>query len=411
MATIKLYADKINQMQGLIKETKQTVTDYRSELLTLKTKMLTINKSVCDLEDIMGSIQASSQTQEEKITSLDTFHKEVEAFIAEVVRIDSDAADIIRQRKGAFYAQYRYLKPEYEKEWLEKVKDWFVSAGEWCREQWKLTAKTRYGHMQEVVTIYVTMRVLAAEAEQRTKKIVLSKQLKEFAEQLRTNSDRIYMTPEQIKMYKQLKETGWFDWESKEGSSEEISIPPELKKYYDNAKYLISKINEVNPDNTFDYDLDNFKKIYENNVEIYNKISEETGVPPELIAAFHYRESGCNFNTYLHNGQELGTPTTIVPKDRIFNDFAMAAVDALENKQKSSGINLTLDSNIITMMTFAEIYNGTGYTDYRDMASPYVYSGTNVYEKGKYTSDKKFNAEVKDKQPGVYMLVMSILEE
>lgn len=197
----------------------------------------------------------------------------------------------------------------------------------------------------------------------------------------------------------------------KEGCSEGTSIPPELKKYYDNAKYLISKINEVNPNDVFDYELSNFKKIYESNLDLYIKISEETGVPPELVAAFHYRESNCDFNTYLHNGQELGTPTTIVPKDRIFNDFSKAAIDALESELKSKGIHLTLNSDIITMMTFAEIYNGTGYTDYTDIASPYVYSGTNVYEKSKYTSDGKFNPEVIDKQPGVYMLVMAILDK
>lgn len=45
---------------------------------------------------------------------------------------------------------------------------------------------------------------------------------------------------------------------------------------------------------------------YAKNKEIYQYISDRTGVPPELIAAFHYRESGCDFNTYLHNGQKLG---------------------------------------------------------------------------------------------------------
>lgn len=32
MATIALYADKINQMPGLIKDVKKSVTNYKSEL-------------------------------------------------------------------------------------------------------------------------------------------------------------------------------------------------------------------------------------------------------------------------------------------------------------------------------------------------------------------------------------------
>ena len=103
MATIALYANKINQMPGLIKDVKQSVTDYKSELSALKTKSLTINRSVCNLDDVISSIQSSSQTQEQKIASLDTFYKNCETFTAEVVRIDGDVADVIKQRKDEFY--------------------------------------------------------------------------------------------------------------------------------------------------------------------------------------------------------------------------------------------------------------------------------------------------------------------
>jgi len=74
LATIALYGNKINQMPGLIKEVKKTVTDYKSELSALKAKSLSINKSVCDLDDVINSIQTSTQTQEEKIDSLDEFN-------------------------------------------------------------------------------------------------------------------------------------------------------------------------------------------------------------------------------------------------------------------------------------------------------------------------------------------------
>ena len=140
MATIALYTNKINQMPGLIKDVKKSVIDYKAELSALKTKTLTINKSVCDLEDVIRSIQTSTQTQEQKSTSLDTFNNNCEDFIAEVVRIDGDVADVIRQRKDDFYKKYSYLKPECEKNGWEKFKDGCRKAAQWCKDHWKAIA-------------------------------------------------------------------------------------------------------------------------------------------------------------------------------------------------------------------------------------------------------------------------------
>lgn len=141
MATIALYANKINRISGLIKDVKNSVTDYKSELSALKTKSLTINKSVCNLDDIISTIKTSSQTQEQKITSLETFSKNSEVFVSDVVRIDSDAADIIKQRKDDFYDRYDYLKPECEKSNWEKAGDALESACEWCKDNWKSIGK------------------------------------------------------------------------------------------------------------------------------------------------------------------------------------------------------------------------------------------------------------------------------
>lgn len=187
------------------------------------------------------------------------------------------------------------------------------------------------------------------------------------------------------------------------------SIPAAYRRYYDNNINLLSQITTLNT-NKFARDISKIKEVYEDNIEIYEVISNETGVPPELIAAIHYRESGCNFDTYLHNGQKLGKPTTIVPVGILFYDFHNAAVDALNREQNSKGFHLTPDADIATMMTFAEIYNGTGYTKNRNIASPYVYSGTNVYTSGKYVSDGKYDANVVDAQPGVYLLVTTLLK-
>ena len=134
MATIALYAGKMNQMPSLIGEVKKSVDDYSSELFSLKSKALNIRKSVCDLDDVIGMVQTSTQIQEKKIESLENFSQKTEEFMAEVVRIDEEAAAVINQKKEDFYNKYNYLKPDAEKNFLEIC---FDSAAEWCKEHWK----------------------------------------------------------------------------------------------------------------------------------------------------------------------------------------------------------------------------------------------------------------------------------
>jgi RHS repeat-associated protein len=185
--------------------------------------------------------------------------------------------------------------------------------------------------------------------------------------------------------------------------------------YHNSALYkwevdLIAKINVIDVEK-FSWDIKNFKKIYNKNKAIYEEISKKTGLPPELIATIHYRESGCDFKTYLHNGDPLGKPTTHVPVGKNFNNFIDAAVDALSDKNSLRiKYKLTSDSkDMAAMMAFAESYNGLGY--YKNgRVSAYVYSGTNIYETGKYVSDGRFDLAVIDRQPGIYMLINSLKE-
>lgn len=136
MATIALYAGKINPMPGFVNDIKRTVTDFRSELSALKAKSQQINPGICNLSDVISSIQASSQTQEEKIASLDDLNQKIEQFAYDAACIDDDVADIVRQRQEDFYDKYYYLKPECEKSVWEKIGNKCKKVGEWCKEHW-----------------------------------------------------------------------------------------------------------------------------------------------------------------------------------------------------------------------------------------------------------------------------------
>ena len=124
-------------MSGKLGEVTQTVNDYKSELFSLKTKALAIKQSICNMEDVISSIQASTSVQEEKVDSLKQVRVNSEQFIEDTYRIDGNVADLVNKRKDDFYGQYKYLKPDCEKNGWEKFKDCLKKAGEWCKEHWK----------------------------------------------------------------------------------------------------------------------------------------------------------------------------------------------------------------------------------------------------------------------------------
>ena len=156
MATIALYAGKMNQMSSLIGEVKKSVDDYSSELFSLKLKAVNIRKSVCNLDDVIGMVQTSTQIQEQKAESLETFSQKTEEFTAEVVRIDEEAAAVINQSKEDFYNKYNYLKPDAEKNFLE---EWFDDAAVWCAEHWQeivTTAAIIVGAALAIAAVVIT---------------------------------------------------------------------------------------------------------------------------------------------------------------------------------------------------------------------------------------------------------------
>lgn len=132
MATIALYAGKINNMPSLINDVKISVSELKTDLLTLKNNSLSINRNICNLDDVISSISSSTQIQEEKINTLNKLEQDIQQFAYDVVRIDSNVADFVNKCKDNFYNKYSYLKPESEKNGWEKFCDGCKKVSEWC---------------------------------------------------------------------------------------------------------------------------------------------------------------------------------------------------------------------------------------------------------------------------------------
>lgn len=156
-------------------------------------------------------------------------------------------------------------------------------------------------------------------------------------------------------------------------------------------------------------DLETFKKHWEKHQARYEAVSQKTGIPAKLVASLHWRESTGDFSTYLHQGDPLGKKARNEPNNiPIFHHWEDAAVHALTMKDKKAvrdGLGMKADTqDTAAIATYAEFYNGLGYHK-KGRASPYVYSGTDQYQKGKYVSDGRYDKNHKDQQLGVLTMM------
>ena len=152
------------------------------------------------------------------------------------------------------------------------------------------------------------------------------------------------------------------------------------------------------------------RKIIDGRVR-YQQVEAKTGVPWFMIGVIHYRESSCNFNTHLHNGDPLSKRTTRVPANRPKTGsppfpWDESAIDALTMPPHQ--LNQIEEWPIERIGYELEKYNGWGYLGKTN--SPYLWSGSNHYTSGKYIADHVFSREAVDAQMGTLVLIKVLSE-
>ena len=147
----------------------------------------------------------------------------------------------------------------------------------------------------------------------------------------------------------------------------------------------------------------------------YQAVATVTKVPWHLIAAIHHMESSGDFSTHLHNGDPLSSKTYHVPAGRPKTHAAPftweeSAIDALRY-DGAAGIK---DWNLAQTLYFFECYNGLGYRSGGGQnttpprRSPYLWSYTQHYVKGRYVADGKFDPEAVSAQAGCVAMLKSL---
>jgi lysozyme family protein len=142
----------------------------------------------------------------------------------------------------------------------------------------------------------------------------------------------------------------------------------------------------------------------------YDTVEKTSTVPWFVIAVIHNMECSLNFKQHLHNGDPLNKKTVNVPKGRPPNwdgtgTWEESALDAL------SYDNLTSwpDWSIAGVCYELEGYNGWGYR-HHGIHTPYLWSFTNHYSSGKYTSDGLWSASAVSDQCGCAAVLRRLAE-
>jgi lysozyme family protein len=141
----------------------------------------------------------------------------------------------------------------------------------------------------------------------------------------------------------------------------------------------------------------------------YEEVGKRLQIPWYFIGIIHSLEAGFNFKGHLHNGDPLRARTWQVPAGRplVWNpptDWVSSATDALAMKHYDN----QPDWSIGQMLFRFERYNGFGYRGH-GIASPYLWSYSNQYSKGKYVKDGKWDANAVSLQCGAALLVKELV--
>jgi lysozyme family protein len=150
------------------------------------------------------------------------------------------------------------------------------------------------------------------------------------------------------------------------------------------------------------------------NRDRYERISRLVGgaIPWDFVSIIHNMECGLNFGKHLHNGDPLSARTRLVPAGRPVAGsppftFEASAIDALTMKGKE--FHLVEDWSIPALLHRVEGFNGYGYRKYHpDVLSPYLWSGSNHYTRGKYVADGEWSASAVSKQLGTALILKAL---
>ncbi|MFZ4808557.1 MAG: hypothetical protein ACOYLQ_14975 [Hyphomicrobiaceae bacterium] len=151
------------------------------------------------------------------------------------------------------------------------------------------------------------------------------------------------------------------------------------------------------------------KLLEDDNRKLYQQLEDQVCVPWYFVGIIHGLECSFNFRAHLHNGDPLRGKTVQVPKNRPTpwnppSDWVSSAKDSLAYEKF---VDLE-DWSLPRMLFRWEAYNG-----FRSRANgintPYLWSFSNHYMRGKFVADNVWDANAVSKQCGAAVMLKALL--
>ncbi|UDU21355.1 DNA/RNA non-specific endonuclease [Sinorhizobium meliloti] len=142
----------------------------------------------------------------------------------------------------------------------------------------------------------------------------------------------------------------------------------------------------------------------------YRRVAERMGIPWWFVGLTHALEASFNFQGHLHNGDPLSARTVQVPRGRPLvwnppNDWEASAIDALAMK----GYAGQSDWSVARSLYRLERYNGWGYRRSTiRIPTPYLWSFSRHYTKGKFVRDGIYDPRAVSKQCGAAVMLKAL---
>lgn len=158
-------------------------------------------------------------------------------------------------------------------------------------------------------------------------------------------------------------------------------------------------------------EIDRVARAIETNKARYVALGDST-IPWYFIGIMHNLECGLSFNKHLHNGDPLTARTVRVPKGYPKTGtppftFDQSARDALQLKKLYNWTDWTIPGQLYKL----ESFNGFGYRLYKPyVKSPYLWSFSNHYTKGKYIADSTWSDTAVSQQTGAAVVLRRLAE-
>lgn len=143
----------------------------------------------------------------------------------------------------------------------------------------------------------------------------------------------------------------------------------------------------------------------------YEKVGTSAGKTPWwFIAIVHQLEGSSDFSTHLHNGDPLTRRTVLVPAGRPVAGeppftWEESAVDALQLQR----LDVQDDWSLAGAAFAFEEYNGFGYRN-RGVVSPYLAAQTNLWSKGKFVADGRYDPLAGSSQIGALAFLRRMVD-